>query len=186
MIAYKRCTHYRMILVYLAAALFGAGLAVSSARGADPKEFTGQCVAVIDGDTIVVRAMTITGEKWDYHVRLFAVDAPEVRHKRGQRVEWQPYGIEAAEETEKLLLNERVAVRVVSSSYGRSVGVITRKPDGLDLASELVRTGCAEVEPRYNKSDTLKKLQADAKAKNAGMWAESRHVPPWDWRRGKR
>lgn len=186
MIAYKRCMHPRMVCVYLAAALFGAGLALSAASGAEPKEFTGKCIAVVDGDTIVVRSMSLTAQYYDYHVRLFAVDAPEVRHRRGQRVEWQPWGIEAAEETEHLLLDERVSVRVVSTSYGRYVGIVTRKPDGLDLASELVRVGAAEVEPRYNKSDTLKKLQVEAKAAKVGMWKEEHHVPAWDWRHGKR
>ena len=176
----------RALLIYLAAAIVGAGLAIAPVSGADPKEFAGKCIAVVDGDTIVVRSMTLTGEYWDYHVRLFAVDSPEVKHRKGQRVEWQPYGMEAAEETEHLLLDERVTVRVVSASYGRYVGIITRKPDGLDLASELIRAGFAEVEPRYNKSDTLKQLQADAKKNKVGMWAESRHVPAWDWRHGKR
>lgn len=162
-------------------------LALASAAAKEAKTFAGKVIGVTDGDTCDVRVLTFGGYE-DHRVRLFAVDAPEVKHDRrtGKRMEWQPYGLEAAEELEQLVLGQSVALRVVSQSYGRSVGIVTRKTDGLDVNSELVKRGAAEVEPRYNRSQALRDFQSAARAERRGMWALDRHVPAWDWRRGKR
>lgn len=176
----------RMFLTCMASALFGASVAVYTARGADHTPIIGKVVQVIDGDTIDLR-VSVGGNRYeDTRVRLFAVDAPEVHHKSGKRVEWQPHGLESAKALEKLLLDESVTVRPVSISYGRVVGIVTRESDGLDVSSELVKCGAAEVEPRYNKSQALRDYQASAKKLKVGIWGLERHISAWDWRKGKR
>lgn len=185
MTAERRYQRVRMLLTYLSGAILGASIAVA-ARAADHTPFTGKVVLVVDGDTIDVRVPVGSNRYEDTRVRLFAVDAPEVHHKGGKRTEWQPYGLEAAKVLEKLLLDESVTVRPVMSSYGRVVGIVTRESDGLDVSSELVKRGAAEVEPRYNKSQALRDYQAAAKAKKVGIWGLERMVHPWDWRKGKR
>lgn len=189
MTAENRYRRARMLLTYLSAAVLGAGIAVAT-RAADHAPFTGKVVLVVDGDTIDVR-VPVGGNRYeDTRVRLFAVDAPEVKHKefagKHTRTEWQPYGLESAKVLEKLLLDESVTVRPVSVSYGRVVGIVTRESDGLDVSSELVKRGAAEVEPRYNKSQALRDYQAAAKAKKIGIWGIERHISAWDWRKGKR
>lgn len=185
MTAENRYRRARMLLTYLSATVLGAGIAVAT-RAADYTPFSGKVVQVVDGDTCDIR-VPVGGNRYeDTRVRLFAVDAPEVHHKDGKRIEWQPYGLEAAKVLEKLLLDESVTVRPVSLSYGRVVGIVTRESDGLDISSELVKRGSAEVEPRYNRSQALRDYQAAAKKAKVGIWGIDRHISAWDWRKGKR
>jgi endonuclease YncB( thermonuclease family) len=133
------------------------------------QSFSGRVVGVADGDTIEVlrdgRAM---------RVRLHAIDCPE----RGQ-----PFGRQARQYTGAVAFGKTVIVRVRDTDrYGRLVAEVSL-PDGKNLNRELVSAGLAWHYRRYSNDETLARLEADARAARRGLWAASRAVPPWEFRK---
>lgn len=112
---------------------------------------------VHDGDTL-----RCAGES----VRLFGVDAPEVRRGKAPA---QPF----AEEARAYLLQltrGRVACRFVNRDrYGRYVGKCwsTASPD---LNAALIRSGLATEYRRYSKGHYAR-AEAEARDANRGLWA---------------
>ncbi len=51
---------------------------------------------------------------------------------------------------------------------------------------ELVAQGYAWVYRKYLNDAELLGLEAEAKQKGLGLWADSNPIPPWEWRRGRR
>jgi hypothetical protein len=49
-----------------------------------------------------------------------------------------------------------------------------------------VAQGFAWVYRRYSNDAELLELEAQAKEKGFGLWAEPNPIPPWEWRRGER
>lgn len=147
---------------------------------ATPRDFTGVVVKVSDGDTFDVRR----SDGAIIRVRLHYADAPEVAHNRNE-VD-QPLGEDAKSYGYSLLANEAVAVHVVGISYDRYVGDIARVSDGLDAASDLVARGYAMLDKRFKPPQSLVAVEASAKAKHLGIWADSDTVPPWQWRQSIR
>ena len=68
--------------------------------------------------------------------------------------------------------------------YGRIVGRVY--VDGIDVNQELVAQGYAWVYRKYSNDAELLRLEADAKQKGLGLWAEANPIPPWEWRQGRR
>ena len=69
------------------------------------------------------------------------------------------------------------------SAYGRIVGRVY--VDGFDVNRELVAQGFAWVYRKYSNDAELLRLEAEAKQKGLGLWADSNPIPPWEWRRGR-
>jgi len=59
-------------------------------------------------------------------------------------------------------------------------------PDGRSLNQELVRSGYAWWFRKYSDDPTLEKLEAEARQRKRGLWADSRSIAPWDWRAAQR
>jgi len=143
-----------------------------SAVPAAAQTFSGEVVGVKDGDTIEVmrggRAVT---------VRLHGIDTPE---------SGQPFGTRAKQFTSTQVFGERATVRVVDTDrYGRLVGVVTN--EGTELNASLVRAGMAWWYEQYAPDDRqLRRLQAQARSSDRGLWSRPGPVPPWDWRDGER
>lgn len=138
----------------------------STLRGAD---FTGRVVAVDDGDTIdVLRDRRV--EK----IRLNGIDCPEIL---------QAYGSRAKEYTTLLVFGKDVRVIVQGrDAWGRTLAQVVA-PDGTVLNRELVRVGLAWWYYSFAPKDRdLEKLQAEAKAARAGLWAEAHPMAPWFFR----
>jgi len=72
-----------------------------------------------------------------------------------------------------------------TDKYGRTLANIIL-PDGRSLSQELVRQGCAWWFKKYSKDQALAKLEADARQKKIGLWADPNPVPPWDWRKSQK
>ena len=128
---------------------------------------------VIDGDTIVVAGTRI---------RLFGIDAPE----RGQSCReggelWICGGLAGVRLEERISGRRVVCEEKDRDRYGRIVAVC--RADGEDLNAWMVSEGWALSYRRY--SEAYVDEEARAKAARAGVW-RGNHVPPWDWRRGKR
>ena len=139
---------------------------------ADATEYTGQVVAIADGDTL-----TLLVDRQQLKIRLAEIDTPE----RGQ-----PYGSRAKEALSQLTFGKRA--RVVAAGrdrYGRTVGRVY--VGNTDVNAELVRRRAAWVYRKYAKEPTLFALEAEARKAKRGLWGlpEAERVPPWEWRRKK-
>ncbi len=141
------------------------------AGGQQGARLTGVVTRVADGDTLDVsidgRAVT---------VRLDGIDAPE----GGQR-----FSDEARRHLRVVAFSQRVTlVGRDTDRYGRLVARILVGP--VDASEEMVRAGLAWHFTRYSKDERLARLEAAARAKRTGLWADPSPIPPWTWRSGDR
>ena len=130
-------------------------------------------VRILDGDTIEVLM-----DRRPVRVRLQGVDCPE----RGQA-----FGTAARRFTSELCFGKQVSLRSYGSDrYGRILADVVL-PDGRILNHELVRAGLAWWYREYAAGDTtLEALEQEARAARRGLWADSRPLPPWEYRRERR
>lgn len=156
----------------LVALLWWALPASAQKTAAPAKGQQGQVVAVMDGDTLVLRVPSgppVT-------VRLRDIDAPEI---------CQPWGVEARNALSELALNKfAILTPVARDSFGRTVGRIT--VEDLDVGRHLVENGHAWSTRGRSDRGPLVKQERMAKALNRGLHGQlPRAVPPWDWRRNQ-
>ena len=157
--------------------LFGGVLALFFsvvAQGLHADTLAGRCVAVFDGDTIVVRDT----HRKRHEVRLQGIDAPE----KGQR-----YGSISKSNLSALVYQKQVAVDWDKRDrYGRLVGRVTS--NGIDASRSQLEAGLAWVYREYldelSLSDRKLFLQAESTAqhKRLGLWHDHDPTPPWLWR----
>lgn len=115
---------------------------------------------VHDGDTL-----RCAGES----VRLFGVDAPEVR--RGQTAA-EPFAYDARDELIRLTRG-RVGCRFVDRDrYGRFVGKCWSAASP-DVNAALIRSGFATEYRRYSKG-LYAKEESDARSAGRGVWAKGK------------
>ncbi|MCK6690971.1 MAG: thermonuclease family protein [Thermoanaerobaculia bacterium] len=150
--------------------------------------------AVHDGDSFKISIADAQKPDSAVWVRLYGVDAPEVRFP-GVIPFDQPYGRAAADSVRKLIKGQTVLVKYrYSDVYKRSVCEIfftVKNPeqatDTLDLAQHIVSKGWAwyRTEQKNTKANNLmKKIQAYAKNQKIGLWGEKgRTVRPETFRR---
>ena len=127
-------------------------------------------VRVIDGDTIEI---SCRGKR--SRVRLASIDCPEKK---------QAYGREAAAFTSRLVKDRPVTIDSRGRDrYSRTIAFITL-PDGRCLNHELVRAGLAWWYGKYAPNDpVLPVIEAEARAKKAGLWSDPLARPPWEFRK---
>jgi endonuclease YncB( thermonuclease family) len=134
----------------------------------------GRCVAVVDGDTIIVSDT----HRERHQVRLQGIDAPE----KGQR-----FGTISRSNLNALVYQKQVAVNWAKHDrYGRLVGRVY--VNGVDASLRQLEAGLAWVYREYvdelPPADRRLFLQVEAAARNRylGLWRERRPTPPWLWR----
>lgn len=141
----------------------------------------GKVVRVADGDTVTVAARG--GGK--VNVRLYGIDAPEVRHKE---TPGQAYGRQARQALKELTLGRDVRVEVVDvDTHGRSVGMVFARGVNVNLA--MVRDGWAWAYRRHLSAPYASEFidaERDARAKRLGLWRDANPMPPWEFRRRTR
>ena len=130
-------------------------------------------VAVADGDTLTVRCPAPQGT---LRVRLADVDAPEKA---------QAFGPASRRHLAALCLRRHAEIRPLPGSagrdrYGRAIAHVSC--GGRDAGTAQLRAGLAWVMEGYAADLNLPALQWQARHDRAGLWAESRPVPPWVWR----
>jgi micrococcal nuclease len=131
----------------------------------------GRVVKIADGDTLT---MVVDGQQ--ERIRLSDIDTPERK---------QPFGMRAKQALAEMTFGKTISVFTTTRDrYGRVIGHITA--EGVDVNAELVRLGYAWVYRRYSNDAELLRLEATARTKGLGLWAESNPIPPWEWRRGRR
>jgi endonuclease YncB( thermonuclease family) len=131
-------------------------------------DFIGRVVKVSDGDTL-----TVLVNKAQIRVRLDSIDAPESRQAFGNR-SWQSLSQLCAGRDARVV--ERGKDR-----YGRTIGLVACA--GVEVNSEQVRRGMAWVFVKYAPPGSpLYGLEAAAKDRRVGLWADARPIAPWEWR----
>ncbi|MCZ6643404.1 MAG: thermonuclease family protein [Gammaproteobacteria bacterium] len=131
----------------------------------------GKVVKITDGDTL-----TLLVNDEQLKIRLSDIDTPKRK---------QPFGTRAKQALSELAFGKQARViEVTTDRYGRIVGRVF--VDGIDVNRELVAQGYAWVYRKYSKDAELLRLEAEAKQKGLGLWADPNPIPPWEWRRGQR
>jgi micrococcal nuclease len=135
-----------------------------------PEKFVAKVVKVIDGDTI-----DATYKDSTYRVRLCGIDAPEYG---------QDYYAEAKDALSKLIFKQDVIIRYNGEDiHGRTLGVIYRGSDTLNINEEMVREGMAWNYVDYSIDKELPKLENQAREKHLGLWSLFHYLEPWEFRR---
>lgn len=156
--------------------IFRPGLQVLAALllmgGAVAHAWEGTVFHVLDGDSFRVRQSNRVET-----IRLYGIDAPEHDQFGGQA---------AKRLTGTLVRGKKTTVTAMDTDrYGRTVALAETR--GVLVNAELVRAGLAWVYPQYCKAQPLcsdlEDLQEEARKKRLGLWADSRPVPPWVWKR---
>jgi len=135
--------------------------------------FSGRCVGVSDGDTLVV----MTEQQEQIRVRLFGVDAPEKKQAFGERA--------------KQFVSDTAFGKILQihphdrDRYGRVVADVYLE-DHSRLNELLVREGLAWWYRTYAPHDmVLMNLEQQARSQKKGLWRDPNPVPPWEFRRNK-
>jgi len=123
------------------------------------------CVAVIDGDTIVLDG--------NERVRLIGVDTPETKDPRKPV---QYFGREACEFTKRLV--EGLKVRLdydlnKKDKYGRTLAYVYLE-DGTFLNAEIIKKGYGFAYRHFlfKYYDEFKRYEREAREKGIGLWAD--------------
>lgn len=171
------------MITALLALLSTIGVSQDSAAIGEAPQFTPlkrvpvQVVLVKDGDTVQVREFL-------HDIRIASIDAPESAHAR--RRPGQPFGA-ASKKTLIEVLGKAKRVEAYcyeKDRYQRPVCDVYA--DGQSVGRTLVANGLAWANQsgagRYLRDKQLLKLQADARSRKAGLWADFEPVEPWVWR----
>ncbi|TAL46182.1 MAG: hypothetical protein EPN91_00780 [Salinibacterium sp.] len=147
-------------------------LAVFTPASATAAQLSGRVVNVLDGDTIVV----LVGRD-QVRVRLARIDAPERPA--------QAFSVASRDALASLVAGQAVRVSYSSTDqYGRVIGEVDA--GGVNANTQQLRQGWAWVFRTYNKNPLDMALEVQARDRRAGLWADPRPIPPWEWRRAKR
>ena len=126
---------------------------------------SGKVVSVHDGDTI-----TILTEKEQIKIRLFGIDAPELK---------QAYGKKSKQFLSNLIAGQIVEVKENGNDrYGRTIGTISL--NGEDINAQMVENGYAWAYRRFSKKYAPQ--ESETKFEKRGLWRDD-PIPPWEWRK---
>jgi len=148
---------------------------------AGPRTVEGKVSRVIDGDTLTL----LTREGTKLRVRLYGIDAPEVRHGE---MPGQPHGEEAKNALESMVQGRKVRVEIVDiDAHRRVVGIVHWS--GTDINREMVRSGNAWAYRRYLSApygSGYIDAEKEARGRRAGLWKRENPDPPWEFKRRSR
>jgi endonuclease YncB( thermonuclease family) len=143
-------------------------LALAASHVALAETISGTVITVIDGDTLTVS----DGARKHYRVRLAGVDAPEAK---------QAFGLESARSLAALCYRKAAKVEWKDKERGVHLGQVTCGEK--DAGAEQVRRGLAWVSPKQIAPGSgLYELEAYARLRKIGLWADDEPIAPWEWR----
>ena len=126
---------------------------------------SGKVVSIHDGDTI-----TLLQDKQQIKVRLFGIDAPELK---------QPYGKKSKQFLANLIAGEVVEVDENGKDrYKRTIGTIYL--NGADINAQMVANGYAWAYRKFSKKYAPQ--ESKAKKQGLGLWRDKEPIPPWVFR----
>jgi micrococcal nuclease len=156
------------VLLGVDAAAFGEVPGPSVSRDGPGQEFTARVIAVLDGDTVLIRRASGLVK-----IRLAGIDAPE---------KGQAFGDISSHSLADMVKDKRVNIASQAvDQYGRIVANLG--VDGLDVNAEQVRRGMAWEYSNHHSNRPLVALQHEARQAARGLWAQPDPVPPWRWRK---
>lgn len=170
---------YRSTIILLFA--FAVLLCLSHSAHTAIRTVEGIVKKVADGDTLTL----ITPEGTKLRVRLYGIDAPEIRHgkKRGQ-----PHGEEARAALMGMILGKKVRLDIVDiDRYKRMVGIVFL--GNLNINEEMVKEGWAWAYREYLKGPYASEfinVERQAREKHLGLWQQANPQPPWEFRKKMR
>ena len=128
--------------------------------------FSAKVIKTSDGDTI-----TVLQGKQQIKVRLFGIDAPELK---------QPYGKKSKQFLANLIAGKVVEVDENGKDrYKRTIGTIYLS--NTDINAQMVESGYAWAYCKFSKEYTAQ--ESKAKSQRLGLWRDQEPIPPWEWRR---
>ena len=128
-------------------------------------------VGISDGDTLRARCGEAASAQ-TLLIRLADIDAPERHQPFGERSKWHLSG---------LCYRQVAEVRPTARDrYGRTVARVNC--GGIDANAAMVRAGMAWAFTKYQTDAAIPLLEVQARAEQAGLWADAAPVPPWRWR----
>lgn len=129
--------------------------------------FEANVVRVIDGDTIEI-------DKNKERIRLYGIDAPELK---------QSFGEKSKQALETLIAEKHIQIIPKGKDkYDRILAVVEFK--GKDINKLMVSWGYAWANSYY--SDLYLEEQNNAKANKMGLWKEDKPIEPYKWRKQQR
>ena len=161
----------------------GAWPTAATSSAAPHGDLRGKIVDVDDGDTVVL----LTASNDQVKIRLASIDAPESSHtnKESGRI-GQPFSENSKRHLEQLVKGKTVDAKCPDvDRYGRTVCELF--VNGASANVDMVRSGWAWANMashgRYLRDRSLVQLQEGAQKARAGLWAGSKPIAPWEWRR---
>ena len=128
--------------------------------------FSDKVISIHDGDTI-----TVLNGKEQTKVRLFGIDAPELK---------QPYGKKSKQFLANLIAGKVVEVEGNGiDRYKRTIGTVYL--DGKDINAQMVANGYAWAYRKFSK--VYAGQESKARSQNLGLWQDKKPIPPWEWRK---
>lgn len=155
----------------VAAVVAGLGGIIAPGRSEAQTKSGAQPVRVIDGDGLKLGGVS---------VRLWGIDAPELRQECSKDGLRYPCGKIARDNLETLIAGQTVeCAEQDRDRYGRVVAICTA--GGVDLAGWMVSHGWALDWPKYS-GGRYSVQQDKAEDASLGLWAGF-FAAPWDWRK---
>lgn len=127
------------------------------------------CVAltVHDGDTLRASCDDGAGSR---SIRIAEIDAPELA---------QPHGTTARDLLATAVHGHKLEITIIGRDrYGRTLANVAT--DGRDIGDMLVSSGAAWC--YRGRGEQCLTVEAAAREKKVGLWADEEPMTPWDWR----
>jgi micrococcal nuclease len=157
-------TRFRFLVLFIVASSLLSLQTISTING--------KIVGVTDGDTVKL----LTSDSTEIKIRLEGIDCPEKN---------QAFGQKAKQFTSDLCFGKQVTLEKTGMDrYGRTLGYIILE-DGRNLNKEILKAGFAWHYKKYNQSEELDNLEAEAKTVKRGLWTDANPMAPWDFRKLK-
>ena len=132
------------------------------------EHLTGKVVGVTDGDTV-----TLLVKQKTLKVRLYGIDAPETK---------QSFGNRSKQALAAMVFGKVITLKKTGTDkYGRTLGIIHYQDS--DINAKMIEDGWAWHYKYYNDEARLERLETKAKKSKLGLWADSKPIAPWDFRR---
>ena len=141
-------------------------------KGKRGEVLRGRAVKVQDGDTFDF----LYGENQKQRIRVAQMDAPEKS---------MPFGQKSKERFTELVMGKEIDLVIETvDRYGRIVGSVVI--GGEDQAAVMISEGLAWYYRQYGWTDSLARLEEEARNAKRGLWADPNPQPPWEWRKANR
>jgi len=140
--------------------------------GAAAETIQGKVIRIANGDTLTI----LDARKREHTVRLAEIDAPESK---------QAFGAQSRQSLSALCFKKTAQIEWREKDRnGRYIGQVICA--GVNANAEQVRRGFAWVSPRFTQPGSpLYEIEAYARFREIGLWADPRSMPPWEWRARK-